>query len=149
MADVNAHNIEWFSKETDEEGERVADTLWDLNLDIVNQPSEHQTFENRRGHKTNIDITAISPALTEQNITWEIIQDEVPSSDHNPIMVVVPPQLHIKKQRSEYYYSTDNVNWNALRSQLEQTKPTLDLLTVEQEAVQIIKWLQRACDKTI
>jgi len=58
-ADVNAKSSLWFSSVTDQKGEIVEEILWNLGLQVTNEPGQPSTYRGYTDNESNIDITAL------------------------------------------------------------------------------------------
>jgi len=68
-ADVNAKSNLWFSSVTDQKEEIVEETLWNLELQITNEPGQPLTYQEYTGNKSNIDITMLKGTLKDKKIS--------------------------------------------------------------------------------
>lgn len=71
-ADLNAKSPLWYSSVEDERGRKVEDLIITRDLQICNQKSKLSTYENTRGHATNIDITMTTPSRSIHVAGWYI-----------------------------------------------------------------------------
>jgi len=83
-ADVNAKSSLWFSSVTDQKGEIVEETLWNLGLQVANEPRQPSTYREYTNNESNIDITALTETLQDRKMGWKVVPNEI-SSDHNII----------------------------------------------------------------
>ena len=56
-ADANAKSILWHNAVTDERGEHLEDLIMARSLFVFKWPGELSTFENTKGHRSNINVT--------------------------------------------------------------------------------------------
>jgi len=70
-ADVNAKLSLWFSSITDNEGEIVEETLWNLGFQIANEPGQLPIYQGYIGNESNIDVTALKETLKDKKISWK------------------------------------------------------------------------------
>lgn len=87
-ADVNARSTLWYNPTTDERGEKLESFIVQHDLLIRNKPSELTTFENSRGHHSNIDVT-LSTELRNFVISDWHIKDQSFLSDHRLMAFLV------------------------------------------------------------
>ena len=65
-ADANARSVLWYNDTTDEKDEELETFILLYDLEIFNCPGEASTFENTRGHRSNIDVTLGSGSLAQR-----------------------------------------------------------------------------------
>jgi len=68
-ADINAKSSLWFSSVTDQKREIVEETLWNLGLQVANEPGEPSTYRRYTDNKFNIDITTLKGMLQDKKIS--------------------------------------------------------------------------------
>jgi len=54
--DVNAKSSLWFSLVTDQKGKIVEETLWNLGLQVANEPGQPSTYREYTNNESNIEI---------------------------------------------------------------------------------------------
>ena len=83
-ADANARSLLWHNEVTDAKGEELETFVLLHDIVIFNCPGEVSTFENSRGHKSNIDVTLGSGSLEQRIVGWTV-HNEWSLSDHRLI----------------------------------------------------------------
>lgn len=78
--DSNARSKTWYDVITNNRGKLVEEYLTSSNLYIMNEESEHTTFDNGRG-KSNVDLTVSNGQLLSRISDWEC-RGEESCSDH-------------------------------------------------------------------
>jgi len=86
----------WFFSVTDQKGEIVEETLWNLGLQVANEPEQPLTYRRYTNNESNIDITALKGTLKDKKISWKVVPNEI-SNNH-----IIELDLDI---------STDRQNW--------------------------------------
>jgi len=86
-ADVNALSTSWFSRTTDERGDRVDEFITANNLVVLNQASSFTTYASPSG-TSNIDVTLATSEISRRICNWRISPD-MTVSDHNAIFFKV------------------------------------------------------------
>jgi hypothetical protein len=83
-AEVNAKSSLWFFSVTDQKEKIVEETLWNLGLQVANEPGQPSTYRGYTNNESNIDITALKGTLKDRKMDWKVVPNEI-SSDHNII----------------------------------------------------------------
>jgi hypothetical protein len=97
-ADVNAKSSLWFSSVTDQKGEIVKETLWNLGLQVANEPGQPSTYRGYTNKESNFDIIALKGTLQDKKISWKVMPNEI-SSDHNIIELDISTRPAIGKTK--------------------------------------------------
>lgn len=113
-ADINSKSALWFSRYTDDRGEKVSDTIQELDLFVANRPGQPETYHNRAGAATNIDITLTNRKAANKISEWTV-HSGLTSSDHNTITFIIndkntTDQTPITAER----FNLKKANWNKL-----------------------------------
>jgi hypothetical protein len=123
-ADVNAKSSLWFSSVTDQKGEIAEETLWNLGLQVANEPGQPSTYRGYTDNESNIDIIALKGTLQDRKISWKVVPNEI-SSDHNIIefdLDVSSDKRQAKLKRPSY--NLGKAYWEKLREELTRTEPS-------------------------
>jgi len=110
-ADVNAQSATWFSRLTDDRGEKVEDFIIENNLIVLNQPSRHTTYASHSG-TSNIDVTLTTPGIAGHIRDWHI-EPEAAISDHNAIL------MKISTCRDRHHLQEKDLSFNVKRADWE------------------------------
>lgn len=109
-ADSNSHNELWGDKNNDKRGHNLIDFIIINDLDIINN-SRHHTYEQNQS-KTYIDITIMSPLMSNCSTNWKVLGN-VKISDHYPIIfelkIKSSPNIMIRIKKK-----TDWIRYNAI-----------------------------------
>lgn len=140
--DTNAKNTWWGSPVIDHRGEEMADTLYEMDLNILNA-GRIPTFDTYRGGRrfcSFVDITACSTNILDLVDGWKVDQG-LTSSDHNGIIFEVKLQRSksIKIQRTTRVYNTKKANWLEFSKKIQENTAEKNI-TVED--------INRITDKT-
>jgi hypothetical protein len=58
--------------------------LWNIGLQIANEPGQPSRYLGYTNNESNIDITALKGILEDRKMGWMVVPNEI-SSDHNII----------------------------------------------------------------
>ncbi|CAF4921505.1 unnamed protein product [Pieris macdunnoughi] len=121
--DINARNVWWGDRITNERGEEAEATFHSAGLEILNQGGT-PTFNTNRGntlYTSCVDVTVATPDLLGLIVDWRVDQS-VTSSDHNAIQFEITSR--IKRDdghaRSTRVYNVRKANWTHFRAKFKQ-----------------------------
>lgn len=151
-ADVNGTSPTWNWRNggVDERGREVEDLMAEENLMVANRPGQPCTYT--RGNR-DIDVTLASEQLQPDVVDWSV-RDGWTSSDHRVISVTIgehggtPSTLPAR-------YNYRRADWDAFSMRVESAVPGLmsrelcDSVSVSNMAIEVVKALVEAADKTI
>ena len=115
--DANAHHTAWGSTNINSRGEELLDFVVSQNLQILNRGNE-PTFVSSCGREEVLDITLISPGLSELITDWEV-SDDVSLSDHRHIRF----RLKSKRLERQFLRNPRSTDWSLFSETLDQTTP--------------------------
>lgn len=118
--DVNAHSGSWSPKSSNKEGDLLDELILDLNLFVANDPSS-PPFRRLNSEDQWLDVTLASASAINKIQNWEVIPEEISSSDHELISwkVTLNP-LRAEPLKSWAWSSTD---WPLFREILKALLP--------------------------
>ena len=102
-ADANARSVLWFNDSTDDRGEELEALMLAHDLVLFNSPGEVSTYENTRGHTSNIDVTLGSRSMEQRVRNWSVHGD-MSISDHRSItynMMLTQEQICCQRSKIE------------------------------------------------
>ncbi|KAG5864209.1 hypothetical protein JTB14_010017 [Gonioctena quinquepunctata] len=70
--DANAKSVLWHSGTTDAKGEKIEDSINELQLEVHNKAGNPPTYQNRAGAESNIDITISNAKAANQIMNWKV-----------------------------------------------------------------------------
>lgn len=149
-ADVNANSTHWFSKYTDQKGEKVYDFIIENGLVLLNEPNNSPTYSTVLG-ESNIDIS-LSSNVNRNKIKWKVLPNYT-FSDHNVILIELSfnnlePRNLIKR---EAVFNIKKADWDDFKKQITEKfctdfKLTLLELHADRAVKRIIKTIYRICE---
>lgn len=71
-ADINAKTYTWYNEVEDDRGRKFENSLLSNDLLMCNVKTKLTTFENARGHRSNIDVTVSTQCNTMKVVQWRI-----------------------------------------------------------------------------
>lgn len=114
VGDFNSHNIIWNSVITDNNGEKLANSIYDHNL-FLHNPDTFTRVNPSDGSHSNIDL-----AFSTLNIAEKIhinVLDETLGSDHYPIRCLIDLDKNMYKKKS-FKIKTKRTNWEKFTENL-------------------------------
>ncbi|KAJ2939998.1 hypothetical protein O0L34_g14030 [Tuta absoluta] len=144
--DANAKSTWWGSTEIDHEGEDMAGTLHELDLQILNK-GDTPTFDTVRGGKlftSFVDVTACTTDLLDLVEDWTVIVN-LTSSDHNGIAftVNVRKSAGVSVKRTTRLYNTKKADWKAFQNELNRIKTAENLNINEISKISTVEQLEQ------
>lgn len=154
-ADANASSELWHADSTDARGLALEELVLELDLSVMNLPSEFHTFSTANG-ASNIDVTLTSANLTTSVYDW-IVSPECVTCDHNIILYKIEQTSTIDRisrpNKIITGLATRRTNWTAFEAECRSSfdDRLLGVLanSAPHEAVRILtRRLMEICEKT-
>ena len=116
--DCNGHSPLWgpMSTSLNAVGELMENILLQENLIVLNNSDSPPTFRGDRGQVSWIDVTAVSPNIVPNVVSWRVMEEFEVGSDHIPVVTRLslgPRRVAVRRVLN--WKSTD---WEAFSGQL-------------------------------
>jgi len=151
--DVNAQSTAWYSRLTDDRGDKVEDFIIENNLIVLNQVSKHPTYASHSG-TLNIDVTLSTAGIVGHIRNWRI-EPEAAISDHNAILLKISSSRDEHQlQEKDLSFNIKKANWELFDEEVRRRfdprlKNRLALLPAGFAITLMTEVLQDICRKTI
>jgi hypothetical protein len=98
--DSNSRSQAWHDKQTNTRGTTLEDYLTSRDLNVINEESDHTTYQSRRG-RCNIDLTITNNQILKYVKDWEVSTEDS-CSDHSIIKFNIGQE---KNKGTQYNYT--------------------------------------------
>jgi len=129
----------------------LEETLWNLGLQVTNEPGQPSTYREYTDNESNIDITALKGTLKDKKISWKVVPNKV-SSNHNIIELdfdISTDRRQAKLKRLSY--NLGKADCEMLCEELIRTEPSSLSSNPKEltDATEFTNWITKACDRAI